>query len=199
MKIVELMEEVNRKDGLVFQHEVTDSYKGELYGYSRLFDEKSGDLISYIDWSAEGKDVWVRTIETKDRFKRQGYATKLLDSLKDYFPNKKIIFSSTTEEGEGLRKAYGVDLDESIESKYPKRLNNEYEIADYIEDQSVQYVDKEFMEEYFKGSYAILKEVPVSSLKFDDEDHNIKVQKKLRKYEKMDVTTIPPLVVGAVS
>lgn len=117
MKIDELMEEIIRKDGLVFQHEVTDSYKGELYGYSRLFDNDSGDLITYIDWSAEGGDVWIRMIETKDRFKRQGYASKLLDSLKEYFPNKQIVFSSTTEEGEGLRKAYGIKLDESVESK----------------------------------------------------------------------------------
>lgn len=79
--------------------------------------------------------------------------------------------------------------------KYPSRLNDEYEIAEYISQLASDYVDEELIQDYFRDSYADLKVVSIDSIEEGDPNHNIKQNKKERKYLKMDPNTIPPLVV----
>jgi hypothetical protein len=82
-----------------------------------------------------------------------------------------------------------------IEHQYPKILEDESEIAKYISSLASDYVDEEFIEEYFRGTYAVLKTVPIDNIKEGDKDHNIQSKSKEKKYMKMDPTTMPPLIV----
>lgn len=78
---------------------------------------------------------------------------------------------------------------------YPERLDNSREIASYIESVASDYVDTEFIEEYFFDCYASLKLVPIDELHEGNTDANIRNKSKERKYTKMNPDTIPPLVV----
>lgn len=68
-------------------------------------------------------------------------------------------------------------------------------LADYIEDLSSSEVDHEMIWEYFRGTVGILKKVPLSSIQPGPEDVNIPNPELDRQYAKMDVSTVPPLVV----
>jgi ParB-like nuclease domain len=68
-------------------------------------------------------------------------------------------------------------------------------IADYIETYAVHPVDNEFVYEMFRGSHAVLKLVPIASLREGSRDHNLKNKKTEDKYLKQDLKTQPPVVV----
>lgn len=74
-------------------------------------------------------------------------------------------------------------------------LKDHYEIAAYIESVASDYVDREMMEEYYHGAKAVLRAIPASELTPGDADHNIPSKVKERKYAKLPVETMPPLVV----
>lgn len=67
-------------------------------------------------------------------------------------------------------------------------------IADYIESQSTDYVDREMMGEYFRGSRAVLRDVPVSSITEGPSETNLKSAKKERAYAKQS-SNVPPIVI----
>jgi hypothetical protein len=56
-------------------------------------------------------------------------------------------------------------------------------------------VDEEFMEECFRGTHAVLREIPVAELREGDSDHNIPSKAKEKRYRKLPLSTMPPLVV----
>lgn len=86
-------------------------------------------------------------------------------------------------------------LMESLSREYPSRLEDGYEIAEYIESVSPDYVDEEAMEEYFNGAYAELEVIPIDSIKEGNSDHNLRDEDKEKEYSKMSVETMPPIVV----
>ena len=76
-----------------------------------------------------------------------------------------------------------------------KVLKSNREIAEYIESHSSYSVDTLLIEECFFGCEAILKEVDISSLLLDNEDHHILDEEKQEKYNKMKSEEAPPIVV----
>jgi len=84
-------------------------------------------------------------------------------------------------------------LNEGI-NKYPKELNN-FQLAAYIEDNSPGFVDTERIADEYIGYTAVLQTVPVSALRPGPDDHNIKSLRNQKKYDKMDASKMPPVVV----
>jgi hypothetical protein len=78
---------------------------------------------------------------------------------------------------------------------FAPRLNDEREIAIYIEDWASDYVDTDMIEERFFGCHAVLKLVPIDEIKEGNPDTNIRSKAKEKRYSKLDPATIPPLVI----
>jgi len=87
-----------------------------------------------------------------------------------------------------------IELFESF-IQWPKILRSAKEISDYISSQSSNYVDKEVIEEYFSGCQAVLEELPLESIREGNPEANIRDKRKERKYTKLDIATMPPIVV----
>lgn len=77
---------------------------------------------------------------------------------------------------------------------FPEKLDAQ-EIADFVETYSTYPVDNEFIYEMYSGSHAELKLVPVAELTEGGRDHNQQSPKNEAKYEKMNLKTMPPLLV----
>jgi len=80
-------------------------------------------------------------------------------------------------------------------------LENEDEITDFIIEFAEDPIDEELIREYFCGCKAILKTTSIQSLIEGDENHNIRNLRKEKRYGKLPVETMPPLIVedGVVS
>ena len=79
--------------------------------------------------------------------------------------------------------------------QWPAELPDCWAIAEYIENTSASYVDTEMIAELYRGARAVLQELPIEKLKFGNAEGNIKVAKKQAKYDKMNVSSQPPIVV----
>lgn len=73
-------------------------------------------------------------------------------------------------------------------------LENNKEIADYIQENSTSHVDYGLILDYFINCKAILKEVNINDLVFDNEDNHIQCERKQEFYNKMK-SEIPPIVI----
>jgi oligoribonuclease (3'-5' exoribonuclease)/8-oxo-dGTP pyrophosphatase MutT (NUDIX family) len=80
------------------------------------------------------------------------------------------------------------------ESNFKPVLKDSTEIADYIEVQSADEVDREMIEDLFAGCSATLKRVPLDQISSGPENNNLPDASKEKKYLKMSVDTMPPLV-----
>lgn len=78
---------------------------------------------------------------------------------------------------------------------YPSRLDDARAIAAYIASCSTGDVDEDMIEELFAGAHAELTLVPISELREGHPDGNVPSAAKARKYARMPVATMPPLVV----
>lgn len=78
---------------------------------------------------------------------------------------------------------------------FPPLLNDAHEIAEYIVRMSPDDVDVDMVAEYFHGCRAVLRMVPISELIEGNADHNIRNKAREKRYAKMDMSTMPPLVV----
>lgn len=74
-------------------------------------------------------------------------------------------------------------------------LSDEQAIAQYIDENSSAHVSAEEIEEYFSGCGAILKLVPISELTEGNPDGNVASARKQKKYDKLPLETMPPIVV----
>jgi hypothetical protein len=90
--------------------------------------------------------------------------------------------------------SYQPGLRESV-AEWPPTLKDDWAIAEYIEATSSDYVDEEYIREHYRGCHAVLKKVAVTDLEPGDPEHNERSEKKEKKYAKMDLATMPPLVV----
>lgn len=73
-------------------------------------------------------------------------------------------------------------------------LENNKEIADYIQENSPSHVDYDLILDYFTNCKAILKEMNINDLVFDNEDNHIQCEIKQESYNKMK-SEIPPIVI----
>ena len=78
---------------------------------------------------------------------------------------------------------------------FPAVLYDDREIAAFVEVYATYEVDPEFVEETFRGCHAILKTMPLASLKEGGRDVNLQSPANERKYMKMPIETMPPLLV----
>lgn len=74
-------------------------------------------------------------------------------------------------------------------------LSNSEEIADYMLEFAVNYIDEELIREYFFNCKAILKIVSVDDLQEGEKTQNIRSTYRERIYKKLPIETIPPLIV----
>jgi len=82
------------------------------------------------------------------------------------------------------------------ELSWPKVLRNEREIAAYIEQYSSSFCDVERIEDEFIGAKAVLTKVATDSLSFGHADANIENRKRQQKFNRMDASKQPPIVVA---
>lgn len=73
-------------------------------------------------------------------------------------------------------------------------LETNKEIADYIQENSTSHVDYGLILDYFINCKAILKEININDLVFDNEDNHIQCDTKQESYNKMK-SEIPPIVI----
>lgn len=78
---------------------------------------------------------------------------------------------------------------------FPEVLEDADQIAAYIVSQSSSHVDEEFTRDYFRGTKAVLKLVPISEIREGDVNTNVRSKAKEKRYAKMDPSTVPPLVI----
>lgn len=78
---------------------------------------------------------------------------------------------------------------------FDEYLYDARDIANYIETWATYEVDPEFVEEQFRGEYAKLQLLPIDSLIEGGRDHNLQSPANERKYQRMSIKTIPPLLV----
>ena len=74
-------------------------------------------------------------------------------------------------------------------------LEDRFKIAEYVADISPDYVDQEFIGEFFRGSKAVLKRLPIGEIREGNLDHNLPNKRKENRYSKMDPATMPPILI----
>lgn len=89
----------------------------------------------------------------------------------------------------------GVDLHPLLSHQYPKYLKDADAIADYVAAHSTDEVDAELMQEFFRDTHAVLREIRLDDLRPGDPDHNIADKRKEARYLKMNLDTMPPILV----
>src|SRR5271157_5173620 len=98
------------------------------------------------------------------------------------------------------RTSLEASLLEKISSDNPRpqgfkdRLDDR-EIADYVETYATYDVDSELVQEHFRGAHAELMLLPIASLRPGGRSTNLQSPENERKYMKMDINTMPPLLV----
>ena len=79
--------------------------------------------------------------------------------------------------------------------KWPPVLEDAAQIAAHVEQCSPDYVDEEFVEEYFFDCRAVLRKVEITSLKEGGADVNVASDAKASRYAALPLEGAPPLVV----
>lgn len=80
-------------------------------------------------------------------------------------------------------------------TKWPEYLEDTRAIANYIAYHATDYVDEEFIEEHFNGCHAVLKTLPIGSIKPGHEYDNLRNKRKEKSYAKLNIESMPPIVV----
>lgn len=93
-----------------------------------------------------------------------------------------------------MRKIMNI-VTETISPQWPETLSDADAITDYIAGIAPGHIDYELIRDYFRGCRAVLKLVNVLDLEPGNADNNIPNKSKERKYSKMDISTMPPLVI----
>lgn len=78
---------------------------------------------------------------------------------------------------------------------YVDVLNDSQDIAYFVDSVATDYVDTDLVYEKYLGSHAELRLVPIDQLTEGGRDHNIQNPANERKYQRMSVKTVPPLLV----
>lgn len=78
---------------------------------------------------------------------------------------------------------------------FPQVLEDADQIAAYIVAQSSSHVDLDFTTDYFRGTKAILKLIPIEEIQEGSANVNVRSKAKEKRYAKLSLDTMPPLVV----
>lgn len=78
---------------------------------------------------------------------------------------------------------------------FKKILKDADEITSFIIETSPNSIDEEFVFDYFFGCKAILKNVDIGSLQKKDKNHHIQLKEKEKRYQKLPIETMPPIIV----
>lgn len=78
---------------------------------------------------------------------------------------------------------------------FESELKDAISIANYVESLSSYDVDKDFIEEYFRGCHAVLKWVPLDYLTEGNSDTNLRDDNKEQLYMTMSEYSCPPILV----
>ncbi len=78
---------------------------------------------------------------------------------------------------------------------FQKILKDADEITNFIIVMSPDPVDEDLLLEYFFGCKAVLKTVDITTIRHEDENHHLQSKVKEKRYEKLSMQTMPPLVV----
>lgn len=89
-----------------FQDNVTDAYRDQVNGTLVAGDEAAGKTYGYADYSLYGDELHINMIEVEEAFRRKGVATAIIDRLKSENPDKKIVWSGSTNDGAAFIKNY---------------------------------------------------------------------------------------------
>lgn len=76
-------------------------------------------------------------------------------------------------------------------------LINEYEIADYLEDNSSHYIDRDLILDEYMGCSAVLRRLSVKDIVLGPENNNLIDIKKQKRFNKLK-TEAPPIFVEGV-
>lgn len=80
-------------------------------------------------------------------------------------------------------------------SMFKKELKNSTEIVEFIIEFATDYVDEDMILEYFFDCKAVLKKVPINSIKQGNLTNNSRSKKKEKEYKKLPIETMPPVIV----
>jgi hypothetical protein len=101
----------------------------------------------------------------------------------------------------GASRAQGTDLGPGLEAGSSRGLapvlGGAREIVDFIASLAVEPVDRENLEDLFRGARATLRLVPIGELVPGHPDLNRRSKAKEARYLRLDLGTMPPLLVEA--
>ena len=83
--------------------DIVDSHGGKLSGIVRAHD-KAGNQIGYIDFGVYGGELWIKTVEVAEPYRRKGIASQMVAKLQQEFPEDEVDWGMTTEEGGMLKQ-----------------------------------------------------------------------------------------------
>lgn len=86
------------------------------------------------------------------------------------------------------------EAEHPVFGNWPKVLRDNREIASYVSELDPR-VDEEMIEEHYFGCHAVLKLIPIESVKEGPTDSNIRSASKEKKFAKMDLAKQPPILV----
>ena len=86
------------------------------------------------------------------------------------------------------------EAEHPVFGNWPKVLRDNREIASYVSELDPR-VDEEMIEEHYFGCHAVLKLIPIESVKEGPADSNIRSASKEKKFAKMDLAKQPPILV----
>jgi len=180
---------------VLLDNELTENYKttrGLVVLYPKT---KTGDVFMYARGTSNHgesrfipNDVW-KNLQLKFKGykleEQHGIANAASEGA-DIIPEAQPIYASTPI----------VASRSPIKSPtYPQVLPDAIAIANYIESHSNSEVDYWLIVENFEGCKAVLRELPITSIKEGDPDHNMPVSGRETRYKKRPMDTLPPLIV----
>lgn len=78
---------------------------------------------------------------------------------------------------------------------YKKFLKDADEIAEFIVESSPGFIDEDLVREYFFGCHAVLRTVRLETITAESVSHHVRNRFKEKIYEKLPLSTMPPLIV----
>lgn len=102
---------------------VTDAHSGEIF--MKTTAHHGDEEIGYVEYSEYDGVPHIQYIETNEKFRGQGVATKLMQELQRQYPDKAIDFGMTTPDGTKLLDAITYKV-ENKQIKQKKKLLNKY-------------------------------------------------------------------------
>lgn len=69
---------------------VKEKYRGQVFGTITISDPKTKDKIGYIDYTITRKIFYIDMIKVDPKYRRQGYATHLINYVKNKYKGYSI-------------------------------------------------------------------------------------------------------------